>query len=56
MYSENVQELIEAAKQLLKVVEHINQATTEEIAEVWERLQKAVEIMELQEQGEICQN
>lgn len=52
MYPENIQELIDAAKELLAIIKNITQSTINDITLAWDRLDKAVKTMEAQERGD----
>lgn len=51
-YDLNTKELIEAAKGLLDVIEHINKSSMKDVTLAWGRLNKAVITMECQEKPE----
>lgn len=50
--SENIQELIDAAKELLTIVKNIPYVSLSSISEAWERLDKAVRTLEAQERND----
>lgn len=52
MYPENIQELIDAARQMLSTIKNITRATLDDISQAWDRLDKAIKTMEAQERNE----
>lgn len=50
--SENIQELIDAAKELLETIVSIPGTPLDKIIEAWDRLDKAVRALEAQERGD----
>lgn len=50
--SENIQELIDAAKELLEIIKNIPDIPLSSIPEAWERVYKAIQALEAQERGD----
>lgn len=50
--NENIEELLQAARELLNIIKNIPHVPLSSIGSAWERLNKAVKALEAQERGE----